>query len=91
MNITPEVVEALAWLRKGWDGDNSERAITCLETLDDAGVFQAIDDFTDLAFRTAMADQNRREWGDSAYVSKVPGWSGAVEAQRKMNEARDAR
>jgi len=42
--IAPEVIEALAWLRKGWDGDNSERAIMALGTLDNAGVFAAIDD-----------------------------------------------
>jgi len=41
--IAPEVIEALAWLRKGWDGDNSERAIMALDTLDNAGVFAAID------------------------------------------------
>jgi hypothetical protein len=41
-----EAVEALAWLRKGWDGDNSERAITALETLDNAGVFRELDEQT---------------------------------------------
>ena len=46
MNVTPEVIEALAWLRKGWDGDNSERAITCLDILDNAGIFAAIDEVT---------------------------------------------
>jgi len=36
-------IEALAWLRNGWDGDNSERAITAFETLDNGDVFAALD------------------------------------------------
>lgn len=44
LKITPEVVEALAWLRHGWDGDNSERAITALGVLDSVGVFGPIDE-----------------------------------------------
>jgi hypothetical protein len=47
MAYTNEVIEALAWLRKGWDGDNSERAITAFETLDNAGVFRELDEQTD--------------------------------------------
>jgi hypothetical protein len=49
MAYTNEVIEALAWLRKGWDGDNSERAITAFETLDNAGVFRAMDEQTGYA------------------------------------------
>lgn len=44
--VSNDVIEALAWLRKGWDGDNSERAITALETLDSAGVFRELDEQT---------------------------------------------
>jgi hypothetical protein len=44
-----EVIEALAWLRNGWDGDNSERAITAFATLDNAGVFRALDEQTGYA------------------------------------------
>jgi hypothetical protein len=47
MAYSNEVIEALAWLRKGWDGDNSERAITAFETLDNAGVFRELDEQTD--------------------------------------------
>ena len=43
-NITPEVIKALAWLRKGWNGDNSERAIDALDILDNAGIFSKIDE-----------------------------------------------
>jgi hypothetical protein len=46
MEFSTEVIEALAWLRKGWDGDNSERAITAFETLDNAGVFKSLDEQT---------------------------------------------
>jgi hypothetical protein len=46
MAYSNEVIEALAWLRKGWDGDNSERAITSFETLDNAGVFRELDEQT---------------------------------------------
>jgi hypothetical protein len=49
MAYSNEVIEALAWLRKGWDGDNSERAITAFETLDNAGVFRAMDEQTGYA------------------------------------------
>jgi hypothetical protein len=49
MAYTNEVIEALAWLRRGWDGDNSERAITAFETLDNAGVFRAMDEQTGYA------------------------------------------
>lgn len=38
----------------------------------------------DMAFTTARASDGP----DDGYVSKVPGWAGAVEAQRKMNAAR---
>lgn len=48
-DITPDVVEALAWLRKGWDGDNSERAINAFNTLENAGVFAVIDESTGYA------------------------------------------
>jgi hypothetical protein len=46
MAYSNEVIEALAWLRKGWDGDNSERAITSFEALDNAGVFRELDEQT---------------------------------------------
>ncbi|MGW0626165.1 hypothetical protein [Streptomyces sp. NPDC002758] len=49
MAYSNEVIEALAWLRKGWDGDNSERAITALDTLDNAGVFKELDEQTGYA------------------------------------------
>jgi hypothetical protein len=49
MAYSNDVIEALAWLRKGWDGDNSERAITALETLDNAGVFRELDEQTGYA------------------------------------------
>lgn len=39
----PEQIEALAWLRKGWNGDNSERAIEAFNTLDNAGLFADLD------------------------------------------------
>lgn len=42
-----EQIEALAWLRKGWDGDNSERAIEAFNTLDSGGVFAALDEARD--------------------------------------------
>jgi hypothetical protein len=40
------VIDSLAWLRNGWDGDNSEQAITAFQTLDNAGVFQQVDEQT---------------------------------------------
>jgi hypothetical protein len=46
MDITPEIVAALAWLRNGWDGDNSVQAIKAFQTLDNPGVFAAIDEQT---------------------------------------------
>jgi hypothetical protein len=46
MAYSNEVIEALAWLRKGWDGDNSERAITAFDALDNAGVFKSLDEQT---------------------------------------------
>lgn len=46
LNITPEVIAALKWLRNGWDGDNSEQAIQALNILDNAGVFAAVDEAT---------------------------------------------
>lgn len=49
MAYNNEVIEALAWLRKGWDGDNSARAITAFEALDNAGVFRELDEQTDYA------------------------------------------
>jgi hypothetical protein len=39
-----KAVEALAWLRKGWNGDNSERAIMAFDTLDNAGVYKSIEE-----------------------------------------------
>lgn len=49
MAYSDEAIEALAWLRKGWDGDNSERAITAFETLDNVGVFRELDEQTGYA------------------------------------------
>jgi hypothetical protein len=49
MAYSNEVIEALAWLRKGWDGDNSERAITAFDALDNAGVFRELDEQTGYA------------------------------------------
>lgn len=46
MNITPEMIEALTWLRNGWDGDNSERAVKAFDTLDNGGIFKPIDEAT---------------------------------------------
>lgn len=46
MQITPEVIAALKWLRNGWDGDNSEQAIKALDILDNAGVYAEIDEAT---------------------------------------------
>jgi hypothetical protein len=39
-----EQIEALAWLRKGWNGDNSERAINAFNILDDGDVFADLDE-----------------------------------------------
>jgi hypothetical protein len=47
--FSPEVIQALAWLRAGWDGDNSEQAIAAFSALDNAGVFAALDEQTDYA------------------------------------------
>lgn len=46
LNITPEVIAALKWLRTGWDGDNSEQAIIYFNILDDSGVYAEIDEAT---------------------------------------------
>jgi hypothetical protein len=79
MSFDQNVIEALAWLRKGWDGDNSERAITAFETLDNAGVFAALDEQTDYASAEEILAESARmslerrfpntadpaEWGDT--------------------------
>lgn len=75
MTYEPKVIEALAWLRKGWDGDNSERAITAFETLDNAGVFAALDEQTDYASAEEIMAEvaeasvpntaDPAEWGDT--------------------------
>lgn len=44
-----EQIRALAWLRKGWDGDNSERAIEAFNTLDNADLFADLDQARDAA------------------------------------------
>lgn len=41
-----ELAEALRFLRDGWDGDNSERAIEAFTKLDKAGVYDFIDEET---------------------------------------------
>jgi hypothetical protein len=49
MAFDRDTIEALAWLRQGWDGDNSERAIAAFATLDNAEVFRALDEQTGYA------------------------------------------
>lgn len=46
MAFDQDTIDALAWLREGWDGDNSQRAIEAFATLDNAGVFRAVDEQT---------------------------------------------
>lgn len=46
---TDAVIQGLAWLRSGWGGDNSVKAIEAFEALDNAGVFAALDEQTDYA------------------------------------------
>lgn len=74
-----DVIDALAWLRSGWDGDNSERAIKAFETLDNAGVFSDLDEQADYApavdilAESALKSLNEAaggpldpaEWGDT--------------------------
>ncbi|MFJ6508659.1 hypothetical protein [Streptomyces sp. NPDC091879] len=68
MAYSNDVIEALAWLRKGWDGDNSERAITALETLDNAGLFKSVDEQTGYAPAEEILAhaENGAQWGDVA-------------------------
>ena len=79
-DITTKVIEALAWLRKGWDGDNSERAITAFETLDTAGVFAAVDAASDAAKVPVTVGRHRRRVLGSgvATVPPVPDYSPSV-------------
>jgi hypothetical protein len=67
--FAPEVIEALAWLRNGWDGDNSERAITAFETLDNAGVFAALDEQTDYASATGILAESARQDMERGYAA----------------------
>jgi hypothetical protein len=66
MEFSTEVIEALAWLRKGWDGDNSERAITAFETLDNAGVFKSLDEQTGYAPAEEILarSEDAAQWAD---------------------------
>jgi hypothetical protein len=72
MAYSNEAIEALAWLRKGWDGDNSERAITAFETLDNAGVFKALDEQTGYAPAEEILarSEDDAQWGDVAAGEK---------------------
>ena len=64
MHITPEMIEALDWLRSGWDGDNSERAITAFEVLDNAGLYKEIDDHAEAKLKASNERINEMssEW-----------------------------
>lgn len=46
IEITPEVIAALTFLRNGWDGGNSVAAIEAFSTLDNAGIFRPVDEAT---------------------------------------------
>jgi len=63
--ITPAMIEALAWLRNGWDGDNSEKAIEAFEMFDNAGIFAAIDAVTKC---TCPPDERRKSGTDNHYI-----------------------
>lgn len=43
LNITPEVIEALVFLRNSWNGGQSLEAIDAFDALDNSGVFHLID------------------------------------------------
>lgn len=47
MAYNDDVIQALARLRNGWDGENRVEAIEAFNTLDNAGVFQEIDEQTE--------------------------------------------
>lgn len=57
------VIKALAWLRSGWDGDNSVKAIEAFNTLDNAGVFMALDEQSDYAEPGVILSNRLRETG----------------------------
>jgi hypothetical protein len=63
--VTPAMIEALAWLRNGWDGDNSEKAIEAFEMFDNAGIFAAIDAVTKC---TCPPDERRKSGTDNHYI-----------------------
>jgi hypothetical protein len=107
MDITPEMIAALAKLRAVAKYSLDMQA--AFNVLDNSGIFAAIDEATGYdtdpepervskcdclpgyavdGYHTPGCPGDPAEWGDLAYTSKVPGWSRAVEAQRKMNAAR---
>jgi hypothetical protein len=61
MSFDPKVINALAWLREGWDGDNSERAIQAFNELDNAGVFAALDEQTGYASAVEILAESARD------------------------------
>lgn len=82
MAYNDDVIQALEFLRNGWDGENSVEAIEAFTTLDNAGVFQEIDEQTAygesvsgsrgvVASVTAARVPNGldpAEWGDMAFT-----------------------
>lgn len=82
MAYNDDVIQALEFLRNGWDGENSVEAIEAFTALDNAGVFQEIDEQTAygesvsgsqgvVASVTAARVPNGldpAEWGDMAFT-----------------------
>lgn len=70
VNITPEVIAALATLRKAFLHSEEQSA---LDTLDNAGVFSQIDEATDYDVNPAPEmvanGLDPAEWGDMAFTA----------------------
>lgn len=68
MQITKEMVEALAWLRTHWTEGNTEYAIEAFNVLDNAGFFRPIDEHTgydvDPEPEYTGPRKDPAEWGD---------------------------
>lgn len=80
---TDDVLQALAWLRSGWDGDNSVKAIEAFETLDNAGVFSDLDEQTDYAPAVEILAESARKSVDEALGALDPAeWGDTTRADQ---------
>lgn len=70
MAYNDDVIQALEFLRNGWDGENSVEAIEAFNTLDNAGVFQEIDEQT--AYGESVSGSQGVVASASSTAARVP-------------------